>query len=603
MWLIAIAVAYLYSFPYFPRIHSANELPRVYLVKAIADDHTFAIDGGIRRWSFEEGGGTTADVTTFDKHSYSNKAPGSSMLAVPPYLAAKLVAGEPSLATTVWICRVFTGVIPMLLFLVLLYRFLERYAPDPAIRRLVCIAYALGSMAMTYSILYFSHQLAAICVASAWMIGVQAAERTRGLPAFAIAGGLAGASVLVDYQAVFAAVPAAVHIISKLRGWRPREIAIAIGIAVLAAAVPIAILLGYHAACFGSPWNTGYGALTGDKLDQAQIAFAANHQEGFLGLTKLRWDAFAGSLFKPDNGLFALSPWLLLALPGFYWLARGDAGGSPAETSGRLVGAEPPSTRAPVPIDRELRRRVAIEVALGVGLIVVGLAIYLLGLVELRGRVFALSIDLPIVAGCAVLLRAAARVWHGKERATAAVGIAALVIYVLFVSAIKFWRGGWGVGPRYITALLPFLLPAVAATLTVLHRKDKRAIAAVSGLIVVGVVIYVLSSLTFPYWPDTAQGHVVKHPLVDVTFALLGDNVVAPNIASAVGIDGVLGVVPVMLLVGALLALTIRGVAGERGVAIAGVVAAGLLVGYALLPHGGAGGQRAHEFARSVVER
>jgi len=26
-WLIAIAVAYLYAFPYFPRIHSANELP------------------------------------------------------------------------------------------------------------------------------------------------------------------------------------------------------------------------------------------------------------------------------------------------------------------------------------------------------------------------------------------------------------------------------------------------------------------------------------------------------------------------------------------------------------------------------------------------
>ena len=32
-WLAAIAVAYLYVFPFFPQIHSANELPRVYLVK------------------------------------------------------------------------------------------------------------------------------------------------------------------------------------------------------------------------------------------------------------------------------------------------------------------------------------------------------------------------------------------------------------------------------------------------------------------------------------------------------------------------------------------------------------------------------------------
>jgi hypothetical protein len=236
-----------------------------------------------------------------------------------------------------------------------------------------------------------------------------------------------------------------------------------------------------------------------------------------------------------------------------------------------------------------------------VGLIAVGLAIYLFGIVQLRGRVFALSIDLPIIAGAAVLLRAAGRVWHGKERATAAVGIAALVIYVLFVSAIKFWRGGWGVGPRYITALLPFLLPAVAAALTVLHRKDKRAVAAVAGLIVIGVVIYVLSSLTFPYWPDTAQGHVVKHPLVDVTFALLGDNLVAPNLGSAIGIGGVIGVLPVLLMIGVLLALTLRSIVGDRGVAIAGLVAAILLVGYALLPHGGPGGQRAHEFARTVV--
>ena len=47
-WLIAIAVAYLYVFPYFPRLHSANELPRVYLVKSIVHLHTFAIEDGVQ---------------------------------------------------------------------------------------------------------------------------------------------------------------------------------------------------------------------------------------------------------------------------------------------------------------------------------------------------------------------------------------------------------------------------------------------------------------------------------------------------------------------------------------------------------------------------
>ena len=56
-WLAAIAIAYLYIFPYFPKIKSANELPRLYLVKAMVDEHTYAIDDGVARY------GPTADVS------------------------------------------------------------------------------------------------------------------------------------------------------------------------------------------------------------------------------------------------------------------------------------------------------------------------------------------------------------------------------------------------------------------------------------------------------------------------------------------------------------------------------------------------------------
>src|SRR5947208_1660440 len=85
------------------------------------------------------------------------RAPGSSLLAVPPYWIVSRVsraigAGEPSFALTLWLCRVWTGVIPTLLFLLLLWRFLARWAPREETRRLVIVAYALGSMAMTYSV-------------------------------------------------------------------------------------------------------------------------------------------------------------------------------------------------------------------------------------------------------------------------------------------------------------------------------------------------------------------------------------------------------------------------------------------------------------------
>ncbi len=476
-WLIAIAAAYLYVFPYFPAIQSANELPRVYLTQAMVNERSFHIDTGVARW------GGTADVSPSAGHVYSNKAPGSSMLAVPAYAAAKLVAGEPSLATSVWICRVFAGIVPCLMFLWLLWGFLERFAPDPGVRRLVIVAYAFGSMAMTYSVLFFSHQLGAVCVGSAWIIAIEFTERKRGLLAIAGAGALAGCALLVDYQAVFGAVPIAVLVVVRIRTWPRAEILRTLGVAAVGAAIPIAVLLGYHTLAFGSPLRTGYDAST---------TFANFHQQGFLGITKLRGEAFWGSLFQPDNGLFTLMPWLLLAIPGAITLAR---------------------------------------------------------------------------AG---------------ERAVAATAAAAVVIYILFVSSINFWRGGWGVGPRYITAMLPFMLPLVAGQLQA-WKPRPLVLGAVAGTIVVGVAIYSASTMTFPYWPDS-----VKNPLFEVTFRLLGDHIVAPNVGSALGLPGLVGALPYVAIIAGCLGLALLRATSVRGLALAVVVGAAILIGYSQLPRSSA---------------
>src|SRR5205807_2367499 len=128
--------------------------------------------------------------------------------------------------------------------------------------------------------------------------------------------------------------------------------------------------------------------------------------------------------------------------------------------------------------------------------------------------------------------------WRRGERGTALVVASVAAIYLLFISSINFWRSGWAVGPRYITAMLPFLLPAVAAQLEAWRARPVRfGIAA--GLIGVGVAIYVIASATFPYWPDS-----VAHPLYDVSFRLLGDNLVAPSLGSALGLPGIAGIAP-----------------------------------------------------------
>jgi hypothetical protein len=478
-WWIAIVAAYLYVFPYFPGIHSTNELPRVFLVRAIADDHTFAIEGQMRRWNETR----LADVSRYQNHLYSNKAPGSSLLALPFYAAVRWTLGEPSLTTSVWLCRVFAGIVPALLFLWLLWGFLARFVPDLEARRLLIVAYAFGSMAMTFALLFFSHQLSAVCIGSAWILALDVLDRRRGMRVMIVVGLLAGAAPLVDYQAAFAGVPVATHVIWRLARWPWREATRAVALAVAGCAVPIAILLAYHAACFGSPLRTGY---------DVSETFAAYHQQGFLGLTRPHLDALWGSLLSANNGLFTLAPWWLLAIPGTWLL------------------------------------------------------------------------------------------WRRGERAFALVAAGQVVLLVLFVASLTFWRGGWSIGPRYITVMLPFLLPAVGATLMGL-RTRPLALGAVAGGIVAAVVVYSASAMTFPYWHDG-----FRDPLYEETFRFLGDGVVAPTLASACGISGPLSVIPFVMLVAGTTGWALLRAAGGRGLAIATIVGVVLVGGLGLVPHGGA---------------
>ena len=74
----AFAFVYLYAFPYFGRLRSANELPRVLMTQEIVERGTFAVDARLPEM------GSLYDIATApDGRHYPNKAPGVSVLAVP----------------------------------------------------------------------------------------------------------------------------------------------------------------------------------------------------------------------------------------------------------------------------------------------------------------------------------------------------------------------------------------------------------------------------------------------------------------------------------------------------------------------------------------
>ncbi|MCG8423863.1 MAG: hypothetical protein MJE77_38695 [Proteobacteria bacterium] len=498
---LAFVWLYLYSFPYFPEIHSANELPRVYLTRAMVEEGTFAIDSGVARW------GTTVDVSQASGHHYSNKAPGSSFLAVPAYLALRTVkalwgAGEPTLAEMLWAFRVTTGVVPTLLFLILLYRFLARFVPTARARRMGLCGYGLGSMALTYSILFISHQLSAVCIATAYILIVWVVEDGRDARLLIVAGFAAGCAPLVDYQAAFAGVPVAVYLLWHLLvGPTDRRDGAStyrsIALASVGAVPPVALLLLYHYLAFGSPLATGY--------DYSQT-FAHFHQKGFLGMTELRWDAFAGSTIAPDNGLLVFCPMLVLAVPG--WV------------------------------------------------------------VMVRRKLY----------------------WH------VGVTVSVVVIYLLFISSINFWRGGWQIGPRYITAMLPFaMVPVTVAIHTACRYWPARAAAV--ALVTVSVVVYSVSCAVFPHFPEK-----FKNPLYEVIFRLIWHDLAPYNVGWIFGLSGLASLLPCFVVLAAVL---LRMAVPRRLHLRSGVVglflAALIVIGYSAFPGGGPRAERAYQWITTVM--
>ncbi len=89
-----------------------------------------------------------------------------------------------------------------------------------------------------------------------------------------------------------------------------RAAAYGCGIAVGLAPAELYNLLAFHTLSAG-----GYTHLTDPY-------FAHGMAQGILGVGLPQWNAIWGTTFSPYRGLFILSPWLLLAVPGFAAMAR-----------------------------------------------------------------------------------------------------------------------------------------------------------------------------------------------------------------------------------------------------------------------------------------
>ena len=297
--LLAILVVPVYS-----HFVSPNELSRWLLAAAVVEDGTPEVSKYAPML-----GAAFEDLAVAGGRTYSNKAPGGTLAALPGYLLARPFAGPPSPASirpAVYAMRLFASTLPLLLLALLVDRAARRLGADDDGRRRAVFALLFATPLFAYGLLLFAHALAACALFAAFSALFLPAAGTERRDEF-LAGAWIGLAVSADYTA---AVPAAALILTA--AWRDPWKLVRIG----AGGLPFVLLVGaYNAACFGSPLAPSYGF-------EKNAAYHGIADRGLFGVTIPSPLGFLKLLLDPARGLLVFTPAFVLVPKGLSPLRR-----------------------------------------------------------------------------------------------------------------------------------------------------------------------------------------------------------------------------------------------------------------------------------------
>lgn len=322
---LVLLVCYLY---FLPRWADWNVNSRMNLVLAVVDQNTLAIDSYYHN---------TGDYAFYNGHYYSDKAPGSAFAAIPFYLVYKLFGG-PTLVNFVsgfvnnaaflptqnaagrgviaeslnyfvalTFVTLFTSALPSALLGVLVYRMAHKWATKQWYAVAVALAFGLATPAFAYANNLYGHQLSAFLLFGAFYLVYISAQADRRPLYAALVGLMLGGTLITEYPTALIVAGIGVYAIFK---WRK------LGLVLLATAtglLPLLLMFAYNYAIFQTPLPVGY---------LYSPLYSDLHHTGLISLTYPKLDVLFQLGFGVQRGLFLLSPYLLLALPGLYWFAR-----------------------------------------------------------------------------------------------------------------------------------------------------------------------------------------------------------------------------------------------------------------------------------------
>ncbi len=304
--IVALLAALCVAFSWMsPEVSSPNERSRIYLAHAISERGSITIDEEVERW------GMIFDIAHAEDHFFTDKAPGSSLLAVPVVMLS-----DDSVSIERLNLRVRRFVMVPITFLGgwLFLLILGALGISDGVRRLSLIGLIVGTSVLHYGGAFFGHGVVMTATLGALYSVVRATDGAsrRSTVLWAVMAGLAcGAAFAVEYQAVGLSLMLGAGLLSDPKTRRAELI----GGAAMGAILLALPVLAYNNAAFGGPFSTSYAHL----YHQHSIDI---HSAGLGGVTRPHWEAVRGLLFSRSRGILFGAPIVFMGLFGLPSLWR-----------------------------------------------------------------------------------------------------------------------------------------------------------------------------------------------------------------------------------------------------------------------------------------
>jgi len=255
----------------------------------------------------------TADVAYYAGHFYSVKAPGLAFLTFPLYEILDTTGVRPAIERAsgknamLRILSLWSITLPAGLLLLLVRRFADRVAPGYGTATAVTLG--LGTLFLPYSMMLYSHALAASLAFGAFAMLWSERDREPSATLLAAGGLLAGLAVTTEYALALAGVVLGVYVIARGTGWLWRGLAYSAG-----ALIGVVPLLLYNWWAFGSITHLSYGDVVASPGATGHDVTGL-HNVGFYGVSPPDPAVTFDLLFSPI-GLLVGTPVLVAGFVG-----------------------------------------------------------------------------------------------------------------------------------------------------------------------------------------------------------------------------------------------------------------------------------------------